>query len=194
MKIFFAVSPRAIPSQKNEFTKIYQHIEKLGHVNVNDIPVAANPETFYDCSQEDIEAMYQDLMKKCKEADVLIIETTIHSLSMGYYIKLGLDLDKPVIILHKPGYKPFFFSGIKNELLQITEYTEHTIPDVIDECLAYAKNAFSIRFNMFLSPELNAYLKWASKETGTLRSSFFRSLLIQHLEQHEEEYQSSLKK
>ncbi len=193
MKIFFAVSPRAIINQGAEFRKIYNWIEKLGHTNLNNIPINANPNTFYNIKQSDIESMYDDLIKKCKQSDVLLVEASIHSLTMGYYIKLALDLDKPVIILHRKGEKPFFFSGIQNDLLQILEYTPETIPETLEDAINFAKDKVNIRFNMFLSPELNNYLKWAAARTGTQRSSFFRSLLMEHKEKYEEEYQSSLK-
>lgn len=193
MKIFFGVSPRAIVDQGAEFRKIYNWIEKLGHTNLNNIPINANPSTFYDIEQSDIESMYDDLIRKCKQAEVLIVEASIHSLTMGYYIKLALDLDKPVIILHRIGERPFFFSGIQNDLLQILEYSPESIPEILEEGINFAKDKINIRFNMFLSPELNNYLKWAANRSGTQRSSFFRSLLMEHKDKHEQEYQASLK-
>lgn len=194
MKIFFAVSPRAIAEYKNEYRSIYETLRNLGHEHLNDIPINADPNTFYQLEEEEISKMYRELMGKIRQADVIVVDTTIHSLTMGYYIKAALDLEKPVIILYTKGNKPFFFSGIENDKLQIVEYSRENLTEMLKQALSYAEENLDVRFNLFLSPELNNYLKWAAQRFNTQRSNLVRNLIIEHKTKYEEEYKEDIKK
>lgn len=194
MKIFFGISPRALDKYKSEYSKIYNLIEKLGHENLNDIPVKSNPLEFYKKNLDEVQDMYVDLTAKLKRADIVIIESTIHSLTMGFYIKMALDLDKPTIILHLPGSEPFFFAGIQNPRLQILEYEVNTLHEVLKHGIKYASENLDTRFNLFLSPELYNYLKWAAMRDQAQRATLIRNLLLKHKDEHLEEYLEDLKK
>lgn len=194
MKVFFAVSPRAIKQHGMLFRKIYDFLEKRGYKNLNAIPAIDDPDEFYDCTQDQIQEMYVDLTTKLKRADIVVVETTIHSLSMGFYVKMALDLDKPTIVLHQPGSAPFFFMGIQNARLQILEYKEENISEVLRYGLDYAKENVETRFNLFLTPELYNYLKWAAQKSNTQRANLVRSLLLKHKQENETEYQQDSKK
>ncbi len=193
MKIFFQASPRGLVQYSEHITKTYRYIEKLGHTHLNDFIISKEAVKFYTYDEIQLQEIYQEVISEMKKADLVILDISIHSLTMGFYVKAALDFDKPTIILHAKNQKPRFFSGIQNDLLQILEYTPETIPETLEDAINFAKDKINIRFNMFLSPELNNYLKWAAIRTGTQRSSFFRSLLLEHKEKHEEEYQASLK-
>jgi hypothetical protein len=194
MKIFFAVSPRAVSKYELEFSKIFNLIEKLGHSNLNNLPIDSEPDKFYQKSDIELNEIHIELTRKIKEADIIIIETTIHSLTMGFYTKMALDLDKPVILLHQPGSKPYYFSAIQNERMQIVEYRLSTLPDVLPEAIDYAKQFMDVRFNLMIPSELNEYLKWAAQRFHTVRSNFVRNLILEHKKQHLSEYKADMKR
>lgn len=191
MKIFFQASPRALKHYSEHIKKTYHYIERLGHVHVNDFIISKEAEKFYEYEESKLQDIYSEVISEMKRADLVILDVSIHSLTMGFYVKAALDFDKPIIILHAKNQKPRFFSGIQNDLLQIIEYAPETIPEVLEQAIDFAKDKINIRFNMFLSPELNNYLKWAAQRGGIQRSSFFRNLLMEHKEKHEHEYQTS---
>lgn len=113
---------------------------------------------------------------------------------MGFYVKMALDLDKPTIILYQPNYKPYYFSGIQNERLQIVEYTYDTIEETLKDALEYAKENLDIRFNLFIAQELNDYLKWVAKKHHMPRSNFVRNLIMDHKKANLQEYEGDLRK
>ena len=194
MKIFFGVSLRAAKKFKVHYAKIFDLIHKLGHINLNELPVIENPDSFYTMNESEIKQTHIRLSLKIKQADVIIIETTTHSLTMGYYVKMALDLDKPVIILYQKNSKPYYFSGIENDKLQLVEYSLDNLKDVLSFALNYAKENLDIRFNLFIASELNEYLKWAAGKQHMARSNFVRNLIIEHKKEHIKEYEDDLKK
>jgi hypothetical protein len=186
MKVFFVGSPRALTHNKSEFEKIYHTITELGHENIFDLMITLDPREFYDRTKDKIRDHYKNTLKCLQVADVIIIESSIHSLTMGYLARMGEELDKPVIILHKPGKEPFFFSGNLDDRFLVVEYTMDTIKDVLKSCFDYAKDVMDIRFNLFLSPQMNSYLKQVSKLEHTTCSNFMRNLLKEHMDKHPE--------
>lgn len=194
MKIFFGFSPRFVTDNLSVLQKIDLLLDKQGHKNLNTLPILRSPEGFYNLTESELQKVHIKHTRAIKSADILIIETSIHSLTMGFYVKMALDLDKPVILLHQPSVKPFYFSAIQNDRLQIVEYTVHNIDNVIRDAIEYAKDSLDIRFNLMINSEINEYLKWASKKTHVARSSFVRNLILEHKKTHLNTYEEDMKK
>ncbi|MBP7768390.1 hypothetical protein KA082_00950 [Candidatus Woesebacteria bacterium] len=194
MKVFFGISLRFYDELHNEYKRIYDLVEKNGFTNLNDLPVTKDHEGFYTQTEEDLKNSYIDLMKKLREADIVIIEATHHSLTMGYFLKCALDLDKPAIVLYKEGHKPYFFSAIQNDQFQMIEYTYEELPSIMKMTLSYAKENCSTRFNLFISAEIQDYLAWATRKTGMQKANFIRNLILTHKKEHLGEYLEDLKK
>lgn len=184
MKVFFVGSPRTLQTHKKELHKIYNTIDQLGHENLYHLMVESDPATFYHKSQDQIDFHFKRTLKALHSADIIIIECSIHSLSMGYLARMGEELNKPVIIMHLNGCEPFFFSGNKYDRFYVCEYNLNNIQAVLTEAIEYAKDSMDIRFNLFLPPKINSYLKWITKRENMNRSVFVRHLLQEHMKQH----------
>ncbi len=194
MKVFFGLSLRAADKLGEEYKAIYDTINKLGHEHMSDIAVSADSKEFYGMTKDEIKQMNLDLARKIHSSEVMIIEVTTHSLTMGYYLKMALDLNKPVILLHLPEKEPFYFSGLQNERLQIVEYTLTTLDIELRKALRYASEKIDIRFNLLLSPEMNNYLKWVSRKYDIQKSNFIRMLILEHKEKHTKEFEQEILK
>lgn len=181
MKVFFVGSPRALNLYQEYFKKIYSTIEELGHENIYDLMVSSDPNTFYDRTEEEIILHYRRTVKCLQESDVTIIESSIHSLSMGYLVRMSEELEKPVIILYQEGKQPFFFRGHHDERFILVEYRRDNIKEVLAAAFQYAKESLDIRFNMFLSTKMHMYLKNEAKKMGIPCSIFMRQLLQEHM-------------
>ncbi|MDQ3239504.1 MAG: hypothetical protein M3P33_03195 [bacterium] len=194
MEIFFGVSLRAVEKQRKEFDFIYNTLKNLGFEHLNDLPLMQEPKKFYEMTSEQILHSYKDLNSKIHRAKIVVIEATIHSLTMGFFIKMALELNKPLIVLHLPGCKPYLFSGIENDKLQIVEYTLETLPEVLKLALDYASEKTDVRFNFFINSEVSNYLKWAAQESDTQKSNFVRELIIEHRTKNYKKYLEAQKK
>lgn len=186
MKVFFLSSPRAKENLKENIDLIYSSITKLGYENVSDFMQNVDPTRFYANREEEREEHYQAMVKSVKEADVVVFETTTHSLAVGHMVHLSLSLGKPVIALFTVGNTPFFLSGVGSEKLQLIEYTLQNLTQVLQEALAFATEQMDTRFNFFVSPSIVNYLDWVSKQRRIPRAVYLRKLIEQDMQENKE--------
>ena len=186
MKIYFTASARGKELYSDNYTKIYKLIEDLGHKNLDNLVLKINPQKFYSGDQEDQADLYKNTVKLIKKADVIILEVSTPSLSMGYVMDRALDEGKPVIILYQKGVNPFFASGIKEERLQVLSYSLKDIREVLKDAIEEAKEQMDVRFNFFISPKIGVYLDWIAKNKKRPRAVFLRRLIEEHMERNKE--------
>lgn len=195
MKMYYNFSARGLKDYRKEYTAINDLLRKLGHNPTFSPDFSSNAEeNIYSCSEETLQNIYTEAITAINRADLIILEVSIHSFSQGFLLNEALDKHKPVIALYHTSVKPAFSIGILSENLQVVEYNLQSLPDVLTEALKFAQEKIDIRFNMFLSPEVNNYIKWAAKKNHTQKANFIRSLVLKHKAEHEAEYNEDLGK
>lgn len=188
MKVFFTGSPRALKDKehKAEHIALYKALEKSGLTHLSDLVIKADPDTFYDQSHPEIMEHYKNTVNAVKRADVIVVEGSVHSMSMGYLIEKALGMNKPVIVFHIPDHPPFFFAGIDDERMQIVEYTIDKVNEVVEKAVEYAVSQQEVRFNFFISPAIGRYLDWISKVKKIPRSVYLRALIEHEMRENKE--------
>ena len=186
MKVFFTGSPRALKDYKIEHQAIYDAIEKLGHRNLSDYVVTADTEKFYNSSREELSVHYDKMIDALKSADVMVVESTLHSMSMGFLVEKALNMSKPVIILYLDSRPTLFISGIEDDKLQMLQYSKENINEVIEKAFEYAADQQEVRFNFFISPPIGRYLDWISKVKKIPRSVYLRALIEREMRENKE--------
>lgn len=177
MKVYFTASARGLEEHREDYKTIHNLIDDLGHRNLDDIVVDTDPASFYEGDHKAQVDLYEQAMRKIRDADVIILEVTKHSLSMGFVMHSALDLGKPVIALYKKGNKPFFAAGIEDDRLQVLEYEQGSLQKILEDAIAFAKDRSDIRFNFFISPTIASYLDWIAKDRRIPRSVYLRRLI-----------------
>jgi len=117
---------------------------------------------------------------------VVVLEVSMHSLSMGYFMQAALSMGKPVIALYVKGCYPAFAIGIENEKLQVIEYSMDNLVSVLEISLEYAQETSDIRFNFFVTPAISSYLDWVAKEKKLPRSVYLRRLIEDDMGKNDE--------
>lgn len=181
MKVFFTASPRILETSREELVLIYNEIEKLGHHNLSKLVIENEVEAFYQYAIEQRAKHFETTVNHIRNADIIVIEASIHSLSMGYILEKSLSWNKQVILLHQPKNNPFFFSGITDDNLQIIDYALKNIPAVLAEAFNYATTQQDIRFNLLVSPKIANYLSEISAKENISKAGFIRSLIKKHM-------------
>jgi len=188
MRIFFVASPRAVNKEPDLFRKIdkvlSKHNKMLGDMVVE--WTKGEVEDFYSGTHKDRIEHYKRTMDYVKKADVVVVDVSLHSMSMGYIVNKGLEISKPVIALYKKGNDPYFFSGIEDQKLQIVSYDESNLEQVINEALEKVAGLIDVRFNFFVSPKILAYLDWVAQKRMTPRSVFLRDLIEKEMKKDKE--------
>jgi hypothetical protein len=121
-----------------------------------------------------------------KKADIVVMEVSGHSMSMGYLISKALEMNKPVIALHKKEHVPVFIKGINDSKLIISEYDGENVESVIKESFKKATSLVDVRFNFFVSPKILSYLDWVSQKRMIPRSVFLRNLIEHEMKKDKE--------
>lgn len=96
---------------------------------------------------------YNETLKCINKADILIMEISGHSMSMGYILSKALEINKPVIAMYKEDMEPVFIAGMDDPKLILAKYTPVNIEKTIWESIKKAKSLIDVRFNFFCIPK-----------------------------------------
>jgi hypothetical protein len=188
MKIYFLASPRVIAEKKNFFLKVYGLLAREGKL-VDDLVYRLAKDKlkdFYKADRKERINRFRKWMKNVTKCDVLVVEASGHSMTLGYVIGKALELNKPVVALHQKGEESYFVSGIASSKLQMMEYEGDLREDQLKKVLERAKKMVDVRFNFFVSPEILTYLDWVSTSKKVPRSVFLRELIEKQMKKDRE--------
>lgn len=188
MKIFFIASSRLVSIDPKLYEKIYLELArdnkmvsdkvlrwtKKGTKDMGKVPKTKKVEN------------YKDSVNSIKKADIVVMEVTGHSMSMGYLLSKALEDSKPVIAIHQKSYTPNFISGIVDPKLKIAEYDKNNVSEVLADAIKQAKNLIDVRFNFFVSPKILNYLDWVADKKMIPRSVFLRDLIEKEMKKNRE--------
>lgn len=180
MKIYFVASPRLVLKEPELYRRIHRYLAK-SNVMLSDKLIKwtdqKSVEDVYKENPKQLISGYKRAIESVKKADVVMMEVSGHSLSMGYLISKSLDLNKPIVAFYKKGTKSFFLSGINDSKFKMVEYDEKNIDNKLEEALKEVKRDIDVRFNFFVSAKILSYLDWVAQERMTPRSVFLRDLI-----------------
>jgi hypothetical protein len=186
MKVFFTTTPRFKEEHKVYCDAIYDTITRLGHKHTSDYIKKVSARDFYTFNNEKVPIYYDEILDALRSADVVVFETSIHSIGVGLLLREALDLGKGVVALHMKGNFPFLLGGLKEDRLVIEEYTTDTIKDTLEASFDYLNNQMDTRFNFFITPKHQFYLDWISKNKRVPRAVYLRNLIEKAMEADEE--------
>jgi hypothetical protein len=186
MKIYFTASSRGTSDFDKYFKQIYNFISSHNHKHTSDYASESDPTEIYSSTQEDHVKLYKRAMNQMKKSDIVILEVSTHSLTMGYLIESSLSLGKPVVALYLSGNKPAFAAGISNDRFQLVEYNQGNIEDLLVDALDYASSQQDTRFNFFVAPKHINFLDWVAKNKKIPRSVFLRRLIEREIANDEQ--------
>jgi len=119
------------------------------------------------------------LRKKIIASDCVVAEISIPSISLGIQIEYALSNKIPVLCLFREGYNgdlPLMVRDYKDPLLFKQSYTQKSLSEILKKFLKEAPKT-RIKFNMFITYELERYLSYLSKKNRIPKSEVVRRLL-----------------
>lgn len=178
MKVFFSMSFRG---EVSVGYLVVKHLKNLGYEITNDSFEESNrniPELFYSWTNEQRLTHYNQVFKSLNKADLVIVESSIHSLTVGQMIQEAISLRKPLLILVREGVKLTFLDGFaesEGRLLKV-EYSVDSLLPKLQEGIVYLTDQLGVRFTLILPPDIIHHLDVVSK-TGVSRSEYIRKLI-----------------
>ncbi|HNZ84556.1 MAG TPA: hypothetical protein PKZ29_02275 [Candidatus Woesebacteria bacterium] len=188
MQAYFIASSRLVAKNKEIYKRMY---EAIGAENkmVSDKVWQWVKKGVKDLSEATIEEKrdnYKKTVKAINKSDVVVMEISGHSMSMGYILSQALEQNKPVVVLYKKGMEPIFVKGITNPKLVLAEYNQQNLEKVIDGAIGQAKGLVDMRFNFFVSPKILNYLTWVSEKRRIPKAVFLRHLIEREIKKERE--------
>lgn len=186
MKIFFSASISGRESFEKEYELIVKDLEGRGHNVQSSHVLGVDKKKLSEVSDKYRIEYYKKLVKWVTASDFVVAEVSQPSVSIGHEISLALEKGKNVIALTSTNRGPDIFLGMKSEKLQMLRYTPESLHDVLDKAINKAKSKIDIRFNFFVSPEINDYLDWVAKVKRVPRAVYLRELVEKEMSKNKE--------
>ncbi|MDD2483313.1 MAG: hypothetical protein PHE32_01000 [Candidatus Shapirobacteria bacterium] len=188
MKIYFIASSRLVGASPKLYSKMYAYLSTQGKM-VSDKVMKWIKTGIKDISGAPLKFTKENYIQSLdavKKADIVVMETSGHSMSMGYLIGKALEMNKPVIALHDIEHIPAFIQGINDPKLIISEYKEGDVEEIMEKALKKANSLIDVRFNFFVSSKILNYLDWVSQKKMLPRSVFLRDLIEKEIKKDKE--------
>ena len=188
MQIYFVASSRLVAKDVSLYSRLYKKICEE-HKMVSDKVLKWIKTGIKDLSKESIETKkenYLDIVKCIKKADIVVMEISGHSVSMGFILSKAMEENKPVIAMYTSDMDPVFVKGIVNSKLIMAEYDKNNLEQVISDSINKAKCLVDMRFNFFVSPKILNYLDWIAQKRMIPKSVFLRNLIEREMRKDKE--------
>ena len=188
MQVYFIASSRLVEKNREMYSRMYDFLAR-DYKMVSDKVRQWIKTGTKDLSGAPLQVKrgnYEESMKCINKADLMVMEVSGHSMSMGYLISKALEMNKPVIALYTVDHKPVFIKGIVNPKLILVEYTKDSLEKVMDEAFKKAKGLIDMRFNFFVSPKILTYLDWVAQRRMVPKSVFLRNLIEREMKKEKE--------
>ncbi len=201
MKVCFASSTSELSTRKADYRRICSLIKDMGHHITRDwLEEAIGVVEDNIVSSLDREDVYNKVLSSILIADVMVIEGTLASFSVGHQVTLALSKNKPTLFLIKKDnskrrgtkQKNSFLGGIASPLLKVVEYDDSTLPDILNDFLNNNGGSPVVKFNIVLTKDIENYLSWASFTYKINKSEFIRNLILKHMRDDDMQYQRYL--
>lgn len=202
MKIHFACSTSELEIYGKNYTDICSLIRDMGHTITRDwIDNAVATLNDYKKGKIKIDRVeiYNKAIESILASDVVIIEGTVSSFSIGHQMTLALGKNKPTLVLiyndgseRRNKFQSSFIYGVKSPFLTVSKYSNREdLRKILTDFLSKGIAA-SIKFNIVLSKEIENYLNWASFYYKINKSEFIRDVLTKHMNTEDKNYQKYL--
>jgi len=188
MKLYFVASARLVDIDPKLYSNIYSCLSAEGKMVSDKVMkwVKTGVRDMSGVPQKIKRENYVQSVNSVKKADIVVMEVSGHSMSMGYLISNALEMNKPVIALHNKEHAPVFIKGINDPRLIICEYDSENVEQVIKEALKKAGSLIDVRFNFFVNPKILNYLDWVAQKRMQPRSVFLRNLIEHEIKKDKE--------
>ena len=162
--------------QKN-YEQIVNCLRSAKHTVFEETVEPSRSYVYEEISDDEKALYYKQILKWMNQSDVIVVEASYSSLSIGHEITVALEKGKPVVVLYSENEAPHFLVGIKSEKLVIEKYSLKNLKNVLLSSIDFAMEGADTRFNFFISPKIANYLDWIARKKRTPRAVYLRRLI-----------------
>ncbi len=192
MTVYFACSSGQLLANGATYKLIVKTIIDLGHtIPENWVMKVESGEVIKD---EEIkkDELYQEGIEAVKMADLLVAEISIQSVGVGYQIATAMQAKIPVLCLLSEefglGEPSQIIQASNSPLITIRHYKKANIRTVLEKYFREFRKKSLMKFNFIITPEIENYLNWKSRNGKLSKSEILRSLIKEKIIIPDKEY------
>ena len=184
MNVYFTAS---IVGKKDFLKNYLKIIDILKSKNLDvksDHIIDATPSQIRLETRQERLAFHKKLENWINSCDLMVAETSLPSISVGYEISLALHRRKPVLILYSEGSPPPLFAQHIDDNIVCEKYTLDALEDLIDEFIHYVHQTNDSRFTFFITSDIASYLDKIARKEKIPKSVYLRKLIQADMDKH----------
>lgn len=187
MKVYFAASISGKQKYEENYRKIVLVLNSLGYKLVSNHVLETEFEKVKDSSDRELVKHYKRTLKNISNSDFVVAEVSAPTIGIGHEITIAIEKGKPVVVLLVEGsLTPQILKAIPAGRVRTVKYKLENLEGVLSEAIYDLKGSIPIRFNFFVSPEINEYLDWISRVKRIPRAVYIRELLEKEMARNKE--------
>lgn len=174
--------------QKQTYRLIVKALEHIGSKVYHEHITNTSQDQLDRMSDDEKIEFHNKILKQVKNSDVIVAEVTHSSMGVGFLIANALDFHKPTILLYQKEEPTNLLANLEeNERLIAIKYEEKSdLKKLLGDAIEYAAEKQDVRFNFFVSPQIQQYLDWLAKYKRTPRAVYLRELLEKDMRENKE--------
>lgn len=181
MIVHFTSSKQNIKEEYQNLSKIAGIIKGFGHTFAREWwdEEYERAQTGHAASELDWKKINKDNMGALARADVIIIEATAKTFSVGFQLATAIQQKKPTLVLMRGNsLAGSFGEGVSSDFVQFADYDDENVDKTIGKFLEVNTiDTKDMRFNFFINRTIYNYLRWASFQTGKTKAEILRQLI-----------------
>lgn len=177
MRIYLNLSGRSNKDQISLFSNVQKYLESMGHEIVHDYFSPENFGDFYKPNSEHVKHIFDKANNLISSSDLVVLETSTPSVTIGYQIFQALKMDKNVVCLYTKDNGQLFIEGIEDEKFQLYEYSKSNYKKVLNFAIDGILFDKDVRYNIMLNKSLSEYLNNLSKVKKISKAVYLRQLI-----------------
>ena len=181
--VFFTCSTTSLNKNKDNYANTIDLLDGHGLKVVSNIGinVFADNNIEDDFSQYSNSTTYFSTMKKVSQADFLVVDCTVASMTIGHIVTYALANKKPVLLISKfksEDSQDLFIAGSEEPLLTFKIYSEEMpIENIIRAYMRKVRKESRIRLNFVVEKDLSDKLDWLSFRTKMSKTDIIRQAI-----------------
>lgn len=177
MTAYFTASIAGKKQYLSNYLKILDYLKKRGVKVICDHIINTTEAQVYSEKREDRLKFLTQVEKWIKTCDLMIVEASYPSISVGYEIATAILYGKFVLILYSEGGAPSLLAHPRDEKVICEKYSSEVLEDLIDDFLAYAQGSVDTRFTFYLTHDQVGFLEKVSLNKKIPKSVYLRRLI-----------------
>ena len=191
MNVYISCSSTDLEKHIDSYARIREEVLRLGHKIPADWLGRILNKQKISRKIRPLPSIKEEGIKAIERSDCLIADISIASSSVGYQIAYALSKKIPTLCLYlekfENGKLPQIIMATNSLLLKTASYSNKSLRSLIKNFFKDFPSETLIKFNFIITPEIDEYLNWGSKEFRVSKSEFLREKVVQMINKERKE-------